>query len=359
VFFTFFFPVLIVVIFGALVGTRPTGGGLFAEPPGYYVAGYLAVVVLFTPLSRVGSTIARHRDGNRFEKLATTPLRRWEWLLAHTLVNVAVIGLAGLLLFVLVIVVTGAEVVVGPTLLALVPLVVVGVALFLYTTTLGRPPAAEGGTYWSVREVAIVLAAGGVPLIFGGIAIRLPLRRAANRLSYLGIAVCLVSLGWFVTVYPDNGWPTDTGHTGVIGLYTVGIAVIGLASVVVPMLSRAETETASERAAREAAEAAEADEADEELARTQAELEEARAATETATAELEALRESKARFELYEDRGGGHRWRLRHDNGNIVADSGQGYASKQKAKQGLNSVKSNAPGASVEELDGDGESAAE
>jgi len=78
--FTFFFPVILVVIFGALVQTQPTGGGLFAEPAGYYIPGYLAVVVLFTPLSRVGSEIARHRDGGRFEKLATTPLSRVEWL---------------------------------------------------------------------------------------------------------------------------------------------------------------------------------------------------------------------------------------------------------------------------------------
>jgi hypothetical protein len=98
VFFTFLFPAIIVVIFGALVGTQPAGGGLFTEPPGYYVPGYLAVVVLFTPLSRVGSEVARHREGNRFEKLATTPLRRWEWLLAQTIVNVGVIGLAALLL---------------------------------------------------------------------------------------------------------------------------------------------------------------------------------------------------------------------------------------------------------------------
>ena len=61
VFFTFFFPVILILIFGVLVGTRPTGGGLFTEPPAYYVPGYLAVVVRVTPLSRVGSTVARHR----------------------------------------------------------------------------------------------------------------------------------------------------------------------------------------------------------------------------------------------------------------------------------------------------------
>ncbi|EMA57077.1 HVO_2922 family protein [Halorubrum lipolyticum] len=58
---------------------------------------------------------------------------------------------------------------------------------------------------------------------------------------------------------------------------------------------------------------------------------------------------SKAVFELFRDKADEHRWRLRHDNDNVIADSGQGYASKQKAKQGLNSVKANAPGAAVEE----------
>jgi len=127
VFFTFLFPLLIVLIFGALIETGAGGGGLFAEPPGYYVPGYLAVVVLFTPLSRVGSEVARHREGNRFEKLATTPLRRWEWLFAQTLVNVAVIGLAALLLLALLVVVTGAEITLSPL---LIPFVVAGVALF-------------------------------------------------------------------------------------------------------------------------------------------------------------------------------------------------------------------------------------
>jgi amphi-Trp domain-containing protein len=60
---------------------------------------------------------------------------------------------------------------------------------------------------------------------------------------------------------------------------------------------------------------------------------------------------SNATFELFEDSGGKWRWRLRHDNGNIISDGGQGYSSKQKAKQGLRSVKSNVRGAPVETVD--------
>jgi hypothetical protein len=60
---------------------------------------------------------------------------------------------------------------------------------------------------------------------------------------------------------------------------------------------------------------------------------------------------SDATFELFEDAAGEWRWRLVHDNGNIIADSGQGYASKQKAKQGLRSVQSNVRGAGVERVE--------
>lgn len=158
VFFTFFFPVLIVVIFGALVRTQPTGGGLFAEPPGYYIAGYLAVVVLFTPLSRIGSEVARHREGNRFEKLATTPLRRWEWLLAHTLVNAVVIGAAALLLFVLTVTITDASVPLSPWLALTAPLVVVGVALFCgLGALLGRLADSQDGVIAASNGVALPL----------------------------------------------------------------------------------------------------------------------------------------------------------------------------------------------------------
>jgi ABC-2 type transport system permease protein len=158
VFFTFFFPVILVVIFGALVQTQPTGGGLFAQPPGYYVPGYLAVVVLFTPLSRVGSTVARHRDGNRFEKLATTPLRRWEWLFAQTLVNVVVIGLAALVLLALVVLLTGADLSLTPALGWLIPFVALGVALFCgLGALLGRIADSQDGVIAASNAIALPL----------------------------------------------------------------------------------------------------------------------------------------------------------------------------------------------------------
>ena len=56
---------------------------------------------------------------------------------------------------------------------------------------------------------------------------------------------------------------------------------------------------------------------------------------------------SNARFELYRDRADEWRWRLVHNNGNIIADSGEGYDRKATARNGLESVMRNAPGATI------------
>jgi ABC-2 type transport system permease protein len=158
VFFTFFFPAIIVVIFGALVGTEPTDGGLFTEPTGWYVAGYIGVVVLFTPLSRVGSEVSRHRDGGQFEKLTATPLRRWEWLLSQTLVNTVIIGLASLFLLALLRALTGADLAFSARTLLVVPFVVVGVATFCALgSILGSVVSSQDGVIAASNGLAIPL----------------------------------------------------------------------------------------------------------------------------------------------------------------------------------------------------------
>lgn len=59
----------------------------------------------------------------------------------------------------------------------------------------------------------------------------------------------------------------------------------------------------------------------------------------------------EATFEVYEDSGGQWRWRLIVPNGHIIADSAEGYASKQGAKRGIESVKKNAPNARLVDKD--------
>ncbi|QGX96679.1 DUF1508 domain-containing protein [Haloplanus rallus] len=43
------------------------------------------------------------------------------------------------------------------------------------------------------------------------------------------------------------------------------------------------------------------------------------------------------------------RWRLRHRNGNVLADGGEGYASRSGVHDAIEGVKRNAPGAETEE----------
>lgn len=54
------------------------------------------------------------------------------------------------------------------------------------------------------------------------------------------------------------------------------------------------------------------------------------------------------KFELFEDKGGQWRFNLLASNGQVIAAS-ESYSSKSAAKDGIESVKTNAPGAEVVE----------
>ena len=58
--------------------------------------------------------------------------------------------------------------------------------------------------------------------------------------------------------------------------------------------------------------------------------------------------ERTSRFEVYEDVAGEWRWRLVHWNGNIIADSGEGYASRFNAERAARGVMRNAPTATIQ-----------
>jgi len=57
------------------------------------------------------------------------------------------------------------------------------------------------------------------------------------------------------------------------------------------------------------------------------------------------------KFELYQDKSGTHRFRLKASNGQVIA-VGEAYESKSAAEHGIASVQENAPGAPVVEVDG-------
>jgi len=58
-----------------------------------------------------------------------------------------------------------------------------------------------------------------------------------------------------------------------------------------------------------------------------------------------------AAFEMYEDRAGEWRWRLRHRNGEIVADSGEGYGSRHGVREAVERVKERVDGATITDED--------
>lgn len=55
------------------------------------------------------------------------------------------------------------------------------------------------------------------------------------------------------------------------------------------------------------------------------------------------------KFEMYTDKGGKYRFRLKAGNGEVIA-VGEAYETKASAKNGIASVQKNAPDASVVDL---------
>jgi uncharacterized protein YegP (UPF0339 family) len=223
----------------------------------------------------------------------------------------------------------------------------VGIVLFLPSTS----PTEVGGL--TLREASIFVSAVGLAMLVAGPVIRLPLQSWANYAAYAGQAICFAAAVWFVVVFPGE-WSVQTGNEPVIVLYAVGLAVITLGGAVAPLLAGG-SRGGDADSGREAADL-EADLAEvrEERDRLAAELDEAADEADAGERErtdlqatVDALHASQARFELYEDRASQWRWRLRHRNGNVVADSGEGYTRKHNAQKGMQSVRRNALGATT------------
>lgn len=56
-----------------------------------------------------------------------------------------------------------------------------------------------------------------------------------------------------------------------------------------------------------------------------------------------------AKFEIYQDKKGEFRFRLKAANGQVIA-VGEGYKTKESCVNGIESVKKNAPEAKIEEV---------
>ncbi|HEV2296853.1 MAG TPA: DUF1508 domain-containing protein [Tepidisphaeraceae bacterium] len=56
------------------------------------------------------------------------------------------------------------------------------------------------------------------------------------------------------------------------------------------------------------------------------------------------------KFQIFQDKSGEYRWRLRAANGQIVATSGEGYVAKADAAWGIEICKQLMPSATTEDL---------
>lgn len=56
-----------------------------------------------------------------------------------------------------------------------------------------------------------------------------------------------------------------------------------------------------------------------------------------------------AKFQIFQDRAGEYRWRLRADNNETIADSAEGYVRKSNCEHGIDLVKTLGPDAEVED----------
>ncbi len=64
------------------------------------------------------------------------------------------------------------------------------------------------------------------------------------------------------------------------------------------------------------------------------------------------------KFELYTDRAGQWRWRLRDSNGTKVASSGESFPTKSNAKRAAENVRATAPLATIDDGSSDAMNAA-
>ncbi len=140
----------------------------------------------------------------------------------------------------------------------------------------------------------------------------------------------------------------ELGWTG--GEETVETARVGETAAEGGTVEDAEAPAESGQEASQAEQGeAEASETDEDTAGTDAGESSATGTGEGGTAAGAA--QSKGQFQVYRDRADEWRWRLVHHNGNVIADSGEGYTARRNAEKGLRSVMQNAPGAEVRQVE--------
>lgn len=104
-----------------------------------------------------------------------------------------------------------------------IALAALGLVLFFWSAAV----PSDGGLYWQLREIAIVLAMLGLPAFALSVVVLLPVDRRAIYVGGGGAAICLVAVGVFVYAYPQ-AWNVDGLDYSAQGIavYSGGLAVL-------------------------------------------------------------------------------------------------------------------------------------
>lgn len=90
---------------------------------------------------------------------------------------------------------------------------------------------------FAIREIAIVLAAIGLPLALLGIIILLPVRRRGMQASFIGLLISGVGIYLFTWAYPRAWYVGQDYSAEIIAVYTVGIAILAAVAMLVPIIT--------------------------------------------------------------------------------------------------------------------------
>ncbi|MDY6819068.1 MAG: DUF1508 domain-containing protein [Halobacteriales archaeon] len=250
-----------------------------------------------------------------------------------------------------------------------------GIAVFL-----GGPASTSTDAFF-YREIAIVMAAVGLPIALLGIVLMLPVRRRGIQIAILGSIASIVAIGVFTTIYPDQWAIGDATSTLIIGVYAAGVGSIAGMAVLVPIITgersvlgeTAEVEAADEQPPiilgdtlhgasfavfhdgdrwtwRLIEEEAVADTDD----RYQSRIEtEDRVDHVKDQIELAGMLDMEgAAFRLYETDESRWRWTLMGEDGAMIADGGDKYAERDAAEESVSMLKEYGPAAEPLAIDG-------
>lgn len=233
--------------------------------------------------------------------------------------------------------------------------------VFLFVSTFYEQGS---GAYFLNRQIAFTLALLAGPVVGLSIVYLLPLQERAVTLALVGFGVCALAAVAFNLVYPGN-WNHGLDYSApIIALYAGGLGLQVLTAALYPLLSetpsRADGAAPSHPPTTGTATPSDGDSgtapsteaggpvvSDDEPSTT--ETANATPATDdgsTASGGQTAPHSGgtgRAQFECYEDRAGKWRWRLRHRNGTLVADSGQGYADRDAIEEAVERIGAVAP----------------